>query len=431
LIYFVRLTAAVAFIEEACVNETPMFCHPYQSSAELAAWLQGVLDGARDFDPRLNVLPPVETRRSAANAVRERRCILLEVYNSYYYTDCFEDERLAGKVESGEELIWFWGSEAVLQRLRGRLQGSGAGEPPARAGTVSVTSARRVFGLGCGELCHAGSLDHVVRHKYPAVLRTLDFLAGNFLAGGEEGRYHTLLLTTRNRAAVSGVRGGEAVHRVHAHYLRSRFWGFAPWYLMHGDVTEPLDLREQNQRVEDVLQGVARFGTWWLTSPEEARYAEALWKINFGGAPAIRTAPSAVKGSAETAFVTTMAPEPIRAYNPAFISMDRSGAGIDLAAAVKATDAAAPACVVAVIPLNEEGHATHQAWLRDQGFRLAAILPPKLTGLPIEGRWREIAVPPRGLWWRGRKGLRIVPPYYARWSRSTLESEILEYLERL
>ena len=234
--------------------------------------LTDILHALSGFEPAANIIHPNETRKHARAAVLVRLDVLRRVYCDDYHTNSYAIDVLAERVSRGDELIWFWGSAAEIAALRAYLAGGTAPVPAFAVGTVSVLPAEGIAGPGTGELCRSGSMDRVLGVRGPGVERIVDFMSG-----ADWGRsYDSLFLTARNRASAPGVRGGEAVHRLHVHHVRSSFWGFAPWYVMQGGCVELLDLRECYRDPDDVARALAASEGWWLAEQDDADFVTSF-----------------------------------------------------------------------------------------------------------------------------------------------------------
>ncbi|MFD7730113.1 hypothetical protein ACFV6F_06980 [Kitasatospora phosalacinea] len=408
------------------MTDEPLLCLPDEGAEGLITHLRAALSRAPGFDPALNTVAPVESAASAAVAVEVRMRVLLDTYRGDYRTDSFAVERLAAQVREQRESIWFWGGSAEVSRLRAALRG---GRLPAdwqpALGTVTVLDAEAEFGPGHGELCRSGSTSGEFGAKAPIMWRTLGFLDGR--ESGLRDAFHSLVLTPRNRPSTATVRGGEAIHRIHTHYVRSRFWGYAPWYVMQGGVLELTEFRESNRDPQDVRTALESTGTWYFADAAEADFAAALCRISFDvGVPTQVGTGSATRSL--RARLTTPASADLERDNHGTVSVDEDGPLL-FEDALEQLDRLPVCCAVAHVPLTDPATVPLQRLLGERGFRLTAVLPPKRTWIVRDGVTRDIETRPTGMWSRPRPGLPVVAPYYTGSVPGTrAERTVLSYL---
>lgn len=185
-----------------------------------------------------------ETQRAPALAAAVRQAILTEVYEGDYHQDVSDLPRLASVIRAGAEKVFFWGDDAVIERLRAALEhGGGAAEPNVRAlalqlGTATFLDRSDRFGPGIFELGRTGSLSRSMALT-GAKLAAIDAC---WQEAGPAGP-GVIYCTPRNRASAPGIPGGMGIQRFHQRVLRSVFLGFAPWHIMPGHAVEWLEFR--------------------------------------------------------------------------------------------------------------------------------------------------------------------------------------------
>jgi hypothetical protein len=402
----------------------PLLCVPFTGIEKLRADLQESL-AAMDFDPARNAVGPEETATNPLVALEVRLSVLSRTYRGDYHTDSFDLERLAGQIQDGDEAIWFWGHASEIARLRAVLRG----EDDARAlslGTVTVLSVEAEFGPGHGELCRSGSQSDF-NARGAIVYRTLGYIDGR--ERWLRARYHTLTLVPRNRPSTDQIRGGEAIHRIHARHVQSRFWGFAPWYVMHGGVLELLDHRESNRDPNDVIAGLDASVGWYFADPEEAAYAEALCRVNFDRAPRISVSQRQQTSPGLAAELHLPPSAGLTRFNHGTLVVGRGAGGLSVEHGLERLAAVEVCCAVVRLPLDDEDAVPLQRTLRQRGFRLTSIRPPKKTWL-LKGETRiPVETTACGFWSRPRVDLEVVPPYYRECEGKTgPERTVMRYL---
>ena len=390
----------------------PILCYPAGSRETTLSSLTDILHALSGFEPAANIIHPNETRKHARAAVLVRLDVLRRVYCDDYHTNSYAIDLLAERVSRGDELIWFWGSAAEIAALRAYLAGGTAPVPAFAVGTVSVLPAEGIAGPGTGELCRSGSMDRVLGVRGPGVERIVDFMSG-----ADWGRsYDSLFLTARNRASAPGVRGGEAVHRLHVHHVRSSFWGFAPWYVMQGGCVELLDLRECYRDPDDVARALAASEGWWLAEQDDADFVTSLCNLNFGFAPPVMVLRPIEKSPIRMTSGAHLSPE-IQPFNYAYLVADPS-ASVPFDAALDEASSRNPCSIVACIPMDRPDTLSPQAAIAERGFRLYGMLPPRAGALPRR---------PLGFWCRVRPDLDVAPPFYVHHPTSSRdEAKVLD-----
>ncbi|WP_371483356.1 hypothetical protein [Kitasatospora sp. NBC_00315] len=404
----------------------PLLCLPDEGADGLIAHLRTALSRMPEFDPALNTVTPQESAASAAAAVETRMRVLLNTYRGDYRTDSFAVERLAEQVREYREQIWFWGGSPEIARLRDALRD---GRLPTdwhpSLGTVTVLNAEAEFGPGHGELCRSGSTSAEFGAKAPIMWRTLGYLDGR--ERSLRDAFHSLVLTPRNRPSTGTVRGGEAIHRIHTHHVRSRFWGYAPWYVMQGGVLELTEFRESNRDPQDVRAALGSTDTWHFADGAEAEFAAALCRISFDVEIPVRVGPTGAARNLRSRLTVPPSAD-LERDNHGTVSLDDDGP-LSFDDALERLDRLSVCCAVAHVPLTDPAAVHAQSLLRERGFRLTAVLPPKHTWIVRDGLRQDVATRPTGIWSRPRPDLPVVAPYYTRLSPgSRAERTVLAYL---
>jgi hypothetical protein len=390
----------------------PILCHPAEPRDRLIEILQQTLRELVSFDPTVNIIRPSESSLHPRIAHRIRHDVLFEVYQNDYHTDCLDDKRIVERISRGSEKLWFWGDAGEIAAVRRCFAEQCEAPPRLALGTVTVLPAEGIAGRGTGEICRSGSLDARLGARGAGVERIVDFMSG--AAWGED--YASLMLTARNRASAPGVRGGEAVHRLHSHYVRSRFWGFAPWYVMQGGCLELLDLRECERDPNQTLSGFRVSPDWWVPGADEADFIEAVCRLNYGIRPRIRWA--APGGACEFRVrIGDKLPDDIQPFNCAYMIADADGE-IEFAHGLRLLSDRNPCSIVVGVPLDDPCSSTMQRALKSRGFELYGMLPPRTAGIHSRR--------PIGYWCRLRGDLQVAAPFYlGRTDGNSDESRIL------
>jgi hypothetical protein len=388
-----------------------IFCYPTLSNEDHAAFLAEQIatfttEYFRDFQ-----IGAEQSVNIAESAVVARARILSAVYGGDYHTDSFDIERLARQVRAGMERIWFWGEPEELRRLRS-ASAHAASEREIVAGTVSMLDASGEFGPGHIELCRSGSLT-AVRATPFSLLRVLQFVRGE-MSGPELP--HTLVLVPRARAASPPIRGGEAVNKLHRERIRSRFFGFAPWYVMQGGILEVLEFREVHRDRRMVLDALEGNGPLFFSSASDMEYAQALLAMNYRADFARCEIANGVNSTAGSYTPLTNCPESLRSYNHMTFAVDNAGTADSLDTVMRTN--ADVACLVVRIDLHNESHASAQRELNRAGFRLTCLSPSKRSpGSSRSETW--------GFWSRPSGRHRLAPPFYFDATPSTHWSEVV------
>ncbi|MBQ0933554.1 hypothetical protein KAK07_24715 [Ideonella sp. 4Y16] len=353
--------------------------------------------------------------------------ILRRVYAGEYFTDSFDIARLAQRVKESREFIWFWGRSAIVEAWC-----NGIPDTPSSCdmGTVSVIDSSEEFGPGMGEICRSGSMSAVHLKPY-AVKRIIDFLSKKIPALHEA--FHTLLLVPRVRAAGDGIRGGKSVNTIHRKYIRSRFWGFAPWYVMQGGFLECLEYREVNRDRDDLLRGLLAFPTIHLLDADDRRFVESLFMLNLPQhAKALGFEVPLPSVGTEARFeLVCQAGEAIRQYNHrAFSVASRLDGSTGFTLDQLEASIAETSCTVVHLDISRPDSLEAQRALIERGYRLTCVRPPRAFigeastpsgGMPCYGSWAK----PNLRW-------QIAAPHYAlRDTTQEYEQEVVLHLRRM
>jgi hypothetical protein len=366
----------------------------HRRSDRAGRWRQ--LIAAQDFDPATQLIGAAEAAAAPHAAARLRLAVLLATYDGDYHTDAYAFDAIAERMSTGAERIVLWGDRQAIADARRQLSGSAAAGPTPPLGTATVIDAAAELGPGYGEMCRTGSVSATVGAVAPILTEVLELIG--------DGRWHTLASVPRNRASAPGIRGGAAIHRLHARAIGSSFRGLAPWYVMQGGALEVLDFREipMDDAVPDAGPAV-------LADPDDAAYVDALLGGAAGeigetaaGAPARWAQRSVAEGERAWA-------------NPRFVRPEPDGAHASLEAALAAAETAPHSCVVVQLWLDEDTAAQRE--LAGRGYVLGAVSP-------ATGRVS-------GLWSRPHAGLPLAPPHYlSRPARTPRAQALLELLQQ-
>lgn len=417
---------------------TPLFCFTSELKEQTINRLKLQLDSFNNFNPNYNYVPPIEAKSFPEKAMKARLSILKSVYHNDYHTDSFEVDRIIERIQRGNELIWFWGSKKEVDKLLSYFYSDKNNLLPNFAlGTVTAINVGEEFGKGAAELCRSGSTDFFITGKPPIIHRTLGYLLNN--ETDLHNQYHTLCLVPRTRKSEIGIRGGEAVKIIHTKFLRSRFWGYAPWYVMQGGVLEMLEYREINRDVKDVIKAIKSDELWYVVNSEEAEYVKALCLINFNISPEISGDIFEIDSKNVMGSLLSVKDKSIKAFNHETIICDSNVNPItnfkQLIFKELLSNLMENVCSCKVIRLNllNKTHTAIQRDIRKLGFKLTMISPPKRSWcIDGNGLSSEVYIPPYGFWCLPNKALTIAPPYYINFSVvGKLESDILSYLKKI
>lgn len=407
--------------------EGHIFCYPSLDDPTYGRHLSETYRAFMHHPDAAREVPPSVSRELGRHAVIARLKILTQVYAGEYHTDSHDIDRLAEKLERYDEFIWFWGAVDAVDPL---LHVTRTSEIPDELalGTVSVINSSDDFGPGMGELCRSGSMSDIGLLPY-AVKRIHDYVSGEHRSLAN--RFHTLCAVPRVRAATQAIRGGKSVNTIHRKYIRSRFWGFAPWYVMQGGILECLEYREVSRRIGDVRDGVVAHPDAYFFDPDDAVFVRSLMRLNL---PDITLDTHVTYGESDDAVRLRQrnhVPVSLREYNhlafgPLSGQTTRSG-GLSL-------DEIEPqrlscACTVIIIDLGDPAHVGLQAALARRGYRLMSIQPPRRTHIGEGKAIQQLSTPAIGYWVKPGEKHPIAPPYYSHMSSGNVdEQRVLDHL---
>jgi hypothetical protein len=410
-----------------------LLCIPALSRNDLVDALKRDLSALTTFERNRNFIDFAECKTAPYAAMTTRLQILNNVYRNDYFTDSTDMERIGKRIASDDELIWFWGEQDDIAHLRAALAHEHLRFESGSIGTNTVISAEQEIGPGYAESCRSGSTPPGVGGKAAFMQRTLDFMTGD-RSSVFTGRFHSIISATRNRATTPDVAGGEAIQTIGKQYVRSRFWGYAPWYVMPGGVLELLELREVNRDPDDVRSGLAASKPWQFANNEEAGYASALVAANFDVDVNIEVRKPGTPTKSTTSFRLIKPVDPLLSYNHgAMVPTLDAGTGTHSPeAGINDLETSGVSCSVAYVPLTDSSSVHLQTMLHEYGFVLGGILPPKNTWIRRAGENEQpLTTPAVGIWNRPRPGLPIVPPYYIDTDASDLDEQtILTYTKK-
>ena len=386
-----------------------------------AAWWQVLADA----NVQSQCIIPEEAARNAPLACRLRATILQRTYANDYHTNTADIQRLAETVREHKERILFWGEPALIAVAR-KWFASGATPDDADLnaldfGTASALDIADVYGPGYAELSRTGSVCSSIPASAPIVADVARLLRGD---APHFRTQHTFVSVPRNRKTSMGVRGGAAIHRLHARVIGSAFWGVAPWYIMQGGVLEVLDYRELYRDPESISALHTEIRELYFDSLDSAAYVGDLIALNFGDDArsllSTKLAPRNGTGASSMWQVAYLGPPNLRSYCAAIVRPAPDG-GSTLGALLD--EASAAAAVAVYVPLEDPEVAAVQHSLCRSGFRLTSVVPSKPE--------RKRRSPFMGVWCRPRPGVAWAEPYYLTRSSTGAENKILEYLRTL
>lgn len=408
---------------------TPIFCYQTTSADELMSLLRQTLESL-PFDCTSNVIEPAESVTDSEYSLSQRANILLRVYRQDYHTDSFDFERLARRMHTYDECIWFWGSEEQVARYRLNNKAQNKVEDLA-LGTVSLLNGETEFGIGVGELCRSGSMDFEIGGKAYMLNRQLRYMSEPSSVLSE--KYHAKVLVPRNCTTTDEIRGGEAVHTLHKKYLRSMFWGFAPWYVMQGGRLEMLDFRQCNRDPDDVVKGIESAKPWLFSNNAEADFAAAMCRMNIGFSPEMEILESDLKGSCELLGELHLPEDKETERQNHGILIVSSEGNVLAKDGLISLNQSNTCCKIVRLELDNPQHHALQTTLHELGYQLTSILPAKHTSIVRDGAYLPLQIPAYGFWSLPNKSFVTAFPYYARHSSNNEDEKIvLDYLnERL
>lgn len=421
------------------MNNSPIFCFPYESNEEIQLRLKNELKKYTKFDSEKNCVLPKISQCFPEKAMNTRLSILTQVYNNDYHTDSFDTSRIIKRINDNNELIWFWGAESQIKRLLLYFHSKKkVGPKNLLLGTVTAINASEEFGLGVAELCRSGSIDNILPGKPPIIHRILSYLSKE--DESLYNRFHTLCLVPRTRKSEPGIRGGEAVHTIHTKYLRSRFWGFAPWYVMQGGLLELLEYREINRNIEDIINDTNLDNYLYILDFNEAEFVKCLYSLNFNRSPNIINDLDDLDYFNIKASLLSVNDPNIKEFNhetlicyTALESQNSKTSCHSFNDLLNVLLVETCSCKVVRLNLMEKSHLAIQKRIKDLGFKLTMISPQRITWyLNDRSELININEPAHGFWCLPNASLRIAPPYYVDFkTNNVLEEYTLTYLRSL
>lgn len=408
--------------------EYALFPYAIESKIENISRLRHCLNSLVGSD--CNIIYPCFTALSPLSSATLRINILQTVYKGQYYTDSYDMQNIEARIRNHNEFIWFWGPEEVVSKAKILLESNALhmGDMPLKLGTVSLINAASEFNKGTGELCRSGSFDSSFGAKYSSLKRVIDYLDNHnsYL----HRSFHTLCFVPRARRTSKTVRGGEAVNKLHKEYIRSHLWGFAPWYVMQDNKLELLEYKEINRDFADVIQAVKNTEAVYIAEEEASRFVHSLFWGNTNYAPPIlNTVPSAYstqKQPAEFSYYTIETLDPkIKKFNHKLVIVDLKENfqnGIHAEDPVISPFAVSDscidknqtfACMVYKVNIEHPASLEIQLALKNKGYRLLMITPPKETWIYDNfGNLVNLNIPCYGFWNKTNTAYPMEYPFY-------------------
>lgn len=388
--------------------------HPLEMSSDLLNSLRRQLGELGHLNWNNHFLMPEETSIFPEHSILARLQILKRVYAGDYHTDSFDISRLATRIRKGEEFVWFWGNNTEIDRLREYFHRDCSEVPgDLNLGTVSMIAADAEYGRGYAEICRSGSMDTSIGAKRSSLYRVIRYMEG--MDQGLYDYFHTLTLTPRVRASVPGIRGGEAVHRLHSKYIKSRFLGFAPWYVMQGGVIEQLEYRELHRVPEDVTAALKSANGWYFSSEREANFAANLCEMSYGIRPICHVGKFPSTSEANIKFSANfLEPESVelRPYNPSTLICEPGEEQGEFRSHFENWIRTNYACHVVRLRLDNASVVPFQEEILRLGFKLTSISGPKRTWVKISGGKTHLELPAYGFWTLPNRHHEIAQPFY-------------------
>jgi hypothetical protein len=386
-----------------------------------------------EFDSKTQYISPEETKQAPLVTLKARLHTLLRVYQNDYHTDAFDFERLAKGISNGRERISFWGDEHSINSLKDwmqrQYQPTDFELDELNLGTATLLDVQHEYGDGYAEMCRTANACSAVPATGPILCDLMCLLND---PPEHFARYHTLLSFPRNRTSTIDIRGGAAIHRLHVREIESSFWGIAPWYVMQGGYLEVLDYRELYRYPCDTVRGFGEVLDLYCSSEAEAIYLSGLMTLNLGDE---RLVPKVhVEGARAEARISwcvqSCSSIPLIPYNPVRILPDSTGPFDTLQDAVVYGESQGGACLVVYLPLDRLELVAYQNWLRQRGYRLTGMVPPKYISVTDTFEaCTQTHTPCYGVWARPRPGMQLATPYYFKYAAHTpIENSIIRYL---
>lgn len=405
-----------------------MFCYPCLPDEAYLAYLTKNFEKFAYAETYAREVMPNQSKTFPEKAVQARLRILQRVYRGEYFTDSHDVPRLADQVRREREFIWFWGKPESIAGLLSPIKDVHPSEM--QLGTVSVIDSSNEFGDGFGEICRSGSMSSVSILPY-AIKRILDYLKGAIPT--LTSSFHTLVLVPRVRPASGSISGGKSVNTLHRKYIRSRFWGFAPWYVMQGGFLECLEYREVNRSTRDLAAGITAFPYVHIGTQQEADFVQALFSLNFPDMPVrVIVTEKAGKQSPSRFKQKSAPPFALLPYNHVTfeVLMDTSS---EQALTLEQLEPirSGQACTVVNVDLSNQRSVPLQNQLRQAGYRLTCIRPARIIESNTEcDKGKKFCT--YGSWAKPNPRLILAEPFYiGERVGSATEKIILRYLQSL
>lgn len=408
--------------------EYVIFPYGIESKIENISRLRHCLNSLVGSD--CNIIYPCFTALSPLSSATLRINILQTVYKGQYYTDSYDMQNIEARIRNHNEFIWFWGPEEVVSKAKILLESNALhmGDTPLKLGTVSLINAASEFNKGTGELCRSGSFDSSFGAKYSSLKRVIDYLDNHnsYL----HRSFHTLCFVPRARRTSKTVRGGEAVNKLHKEYIRSHLWGFAPWYVMQDSKLELLEYKEINRDFADVIQAVKNTEAVYIAEEEASRFVHSLFLGNTNHAPPIlNTVPAAYstqKLPTEFSYYTIETLDPkIKKFNHKLVVVDlkenfQNGIHTEdpVISPFAVNDSCidknqTSACMVYKVNIEHPASLEIQLALKNKGYRLLMITPPKETWIYDNfGNLVNLDIPCYGFWNKTNTAYPMEYPFY-------------------
>lgn len=418
------------------MKNSPLLCFPSETTIKHIEKLKEELKSFSNFNAENNYISPLITKQFPEKSLKVRLSILKKVYKGDYFTDSYDISRIVKRIQDGDEQIWFWGSSHEIENLNSYFHsGLNCIAHDFSLGSVTAINVENEFGQGVAELCRSGSTDFIITGRPPIIYRTLGYLLSD--EKDLHNKYHTLCLVPRTRKSETNIRGGEAVKTIHTKYLQSRFWGYAPWYVMQGGVLEMLEYREINRDVQDVISAIKSNKVWYISNSDEAQFVRNLCRINFNIFPEIINAPISYESKDIMGILLSVNDENIKEFNHETIIcaskevVTNNHKQYPFKKLLFNLLKSQCSCKVIRLNLTNMHHCAIQEEIRKLGFKLTMISPPKNSWfIDGSGQKQTVEIPPYGFWCLPNPALTIALPYYINFGEiDVVEYEILSYVK--
>ncbi|EGQ6018547.1 hypothetical protein IU970_004209 [Salmonella enterica subsp. enterica serovar Sandiego] len=405
-----------------------LFPYDIESNREKISRLKHCLSSLSGAD--CNIIYPCFTALSPLSSAALRINILKAVYKDEYYTDSYDMQNIEARIRNYQELIWFWGPKEVVSKAKLLLESNtiNMGDTPQKLGTVSLINAASEFNKGTAELCRSGSLDSYFGAKYSSLKRVIDYIDNR--TSYIHRSFHTLCFVPRARRTSETVRGGEAVNKLHREYIRSHLWGYAPWYVMQDSKLELLEYKEINRDFADVIQAVKNTEALYIADEEASRFVHSLFIGNTNFAPPILNSASRACGMhnqpANFNYYTVETLDPkIKEFNHQLVVVDlqenfqqcihtENKTIIPFTVNDICIDKhQTSACMVYKVNIEHPASLDIQIELKNKGYRLLMITPPKETWIyDNSGNLVNLDIPCYGFWNKTNPAYTMEYPFY-------------------